>query len=152
LADGSIVRPGDVLQKVWRVRNTGSEAWPIGTTLCHVGGDSLGGFSGQVIGLVQPNALVNLAIQLTMPLKPGRYTSYWRLTTPRPTKARFGHRFWVTVHVEPSPHVPLNLSDEESLAVTQIVEFGFHDVDKILLLLRQEGGDTSKTIDRLLQE
>jgi len=152
LADGCLVRPGEVLHKVWRVRNTGNEDWPSGVRLMHVGGDLLGAISGQEVGMVKAGALVNLNLALTMPLAPGRYTSYWRLSTPSPTNARFGHRFWVTVQVvEALPKVP-EVSEEEGMSVSQIVEFGFTDVEKIITLLRQEGGDTGKTIDRLLQE
>jgi next-to-BRCA1 protein 1 len=185
LADGSMVRPGEHLDKTWRIRNCGEEPWPAGTKLMSVGGDIMGGpvFGQEVPSNVRPGEAVNVRIDLVMPTLPGRYTSYWRLTTPHPQNARFGHRFWVTVNVVPNafssgipsfvrpppPPAPVTvapavvhtatapppgfeLDDEFSMSVAQIVDFGFTDMDKIVAVLREENGDTGRTIDRLLAE
>ncbi|KAH9257914.1 hypothetical protein BASA81_003933 [Batrachochytrium salamandrivorans] len=108
LADGSIVRPGEHLQKTWRIRNVGDELWPAGTKLMHVGGDAMGGprLGQDLPAQVKPGDCVNVTVDLVMPNLPGRYTSYWRLMTPTPTSAKFGHRFWVTVNVVPAPPPP----------------------------------------------
>jgi len=104
LADGCVVRPGELLTKSWRVRNSGSEKWPKGTRIAHVGGDSFGGpLNGIAVPLAAPGEAVNVTVPLVMPHQPGRYTSYWRMITPHPTNAKFGHRFWVTVNVVPAP-------------------------------------------------
>jgi len=168
LADGSVVRPGEKLVKTWRIRNSGEVAWERGTKIMHVGGDSLGGpmFGVEVPVNVKPGDAVNVSVDLVMPMTPGRYTSYWRLTTPLPTSAKFGHRFWVTVNVvpvrttpppPPPPPMPVvNAATEEdddfSMSVAKIVDFGFTDVDKVVRVLREEKYDVGRTIDRLLQE
>jgi len=174
LADGSVVRPFEKLEKTWRIRNSGEDVWPAGSRIVHVGGDLLGGpVHGKEVGsVVRPGEMINLSVDLVMPSIPGRYTSYWRLTTPHPTNTRFGHRFWVTVTVippvasafpngiqrsmmnrpMPPPPPPPTVQDDGMLAVAQVVEFGFNDVEKIVAYLKQEGGDIGKVIDRLLQE
>jgi hypothetical protein len=38
------------------------------------------------------------------------------------------------------------------LAVSQITEFGFTDIDKIIAILRDVNGDAGRAIDRLLAE
>jgi len=102
LADGCAVRPGEKLNKTWRVRNSGGERWPRGTRIAHVGGDAFGGpVNGVEVPLAAPGEAVNVSVPLMMPTQPGRYTSYWRMMTPHPESAKFGHRFWVTVNVLP---------------------------------------------------
>jgi len=54
------------------------------------------------VPLAAPGEAVNITVPLMMPYHPGRYTSYWRLMTPHPQNAKFGHRFWVTVNVLPA--------------------------------------------------
>jgi hypothetical protein len=222
LADGCVVRPGEKLNKIWRVRNSGSEPWPAGTRIGHVGGDAFGGpLSGVEVPLAAPGQAVNVSVPLVMPTQPGRYTSYWRMMTPN-SHAKFGHRFWVTVNVVPQivPAVPVPVgqarafpgqiirappppptvqglrgifpapppppmmpgfvagspvvartgaprppppppvqADEEpvvmpelELAVAQITEFGFTDIDKIVKILKDVNGDASAAIDKLLEE
>jgi hypothetical protein len=227
LADGCVVRPGEKLSKVWRVRNSGAERWPAGTRIGHVGGDAFGGpLSGVEVPLAAPGEAVNVSVPFVMPVQPGRYTSYWRMMTPHPQNAKFGHRFWVTVNVVPqvvTPAVPVPqgqprafpgqiirapptvqglrgifptappppppqgaygfvtgspvvagrsaprppppplmqreqdaeepvVNPELELAVAQITEFGFTDIDKIVKILKEVNGDAGAAIDKLLEE
>lgn len=216
LSDGCVVRPGEQLDKTWRIRNSGSERWPAGTRIAHVGGDAFSGpVNGVEVPLAAPGEAVNVTVPLTMPYQPGRYTSYWRMMTPHPSSAKFGHRFWVTVNVipaapvppppavvpyppnggvviRPPPPVPFGtlpgspalpgrtmappptvvrpmpppppppvpavvdeepvVSPEHELAVSQITEFGFADIDKIVRILKEVNGDASAAIDKLLEE
>jgi hypothetical protein len=227
LADGCVVRTGERLNKTWRVRNSGSERWPAGTRIGHVGGDAFGGpVTGVEVPLAAPGEAVNVSVPLVMPTQPGRYTSYWRMMTPHPQSAKFGHRFWVTVNVVPSapqavsapiwqprafpgqiirppPPPTVNLSGftvpvpptapvppsppmfgfvagspmvpsrppftrppppppvqseepvvvpELEMAVAQITDFGFTDIDKIVKILKEVNGDTSAAIDKLLED
>jgi hypothetical protein len=108
LTDGCAVRAGEQLVKTWRVRNSGQERWPQGTRICHVGGDAFGGpVNGVEVPLAAPGEAVGVSVPLTMPQQPGRYTSYWRMVTPHPQSAKFGHRFWVTVNVMAASIAPV---------------------------------------------
>ncbi len=40
--DGTELAPGTQFTKIWRLRNSGSLAWPQQTQLVHVGGDEMG--------------------------------------------------------------------------------------------------------------
>jgi hypothetical protein len=223
LADGCVVRPGEKLNKVWRVRNSGSERWPAGTRIGHVGGDAFGGpLAGVEVPLAAPGEAVNVSVPFVMPIQPGRYTSYWRMMTPHPQNTKFGHRFWVTVNVVPhvitgavpepqgqarafpgqilsapptvqglrgvlpappprampgsvagspvvasrpsaprppppppvtrlEPEEPI-VSPDMELAVAQITEFGFADIDKIVKILKEVNGDAGAAIDKLLED
>jgi len=218
LADGCVVRPGEQLNKTWRVRNSGGDAWPAGTRIGHVGGDAFGGpLHGVEVQLASPGEAVNVTVPLTMPTQPGRYTSYWRMMTPHPQSSKFGHRFWVTVNVvaptttnqgasrdifpsagvvirsrtsqppsvsfppparptfgylpgspalpraippsaRPPPPPPMRptvvetpVSKEFEVAVSQITEFGFTDIDKIVRILKEVNGDAGAAIDKLLE-
>jgi len=100
MTDGCVVTPGERMNKTWRVRNSGGEQWAAGTRIVHVGGDPMGGpMTGIEVPRANPGEAVNVSVPLIMPQLPGRYTSYWRMITPAPTKQKFGHRFWVTVQV-----------------------------------------------------
>lgn len=104
MTDGCVVKPGENLIKVWRVRNSGTEAWPVGVRIAHVGGNSFGGpAAGVEVPRANPGEAVNVSVPLIMPSEPGRHTSYWRMITPFPANTKFGHRFWVTVNVVPPP-------------------------------------------------
>jgi hypothetical protein len=217
LADGSVVRPGELIKKTWRIRNSGEHQWPKGVRIAHVGGDAFGGpLEGVEVPLARAGEAVNVTVPLTMPTQPGRYTSYWRMLTPHPSNSKFGHRFWVTVNVVAPPTAPRALNPpgmvlrapeaprrptppappaftsvppviydnpvlvgspvtrvpppppprpsapvfEEELiisaelveSVAQITEFGFSDIDKIVKILKEVNGDTSRAIDKLLEE
>jgi hypothetical protein len=107
LADGSVVRPGEVIKKTWRIRNSGDQPWPKGVRIAHVGGDAFGGpIEGVEVPLARAGEAVNVTVPLVMPQQPGRYTSYWRMLTPHPSNSKFGHRFWVTVNVVAPPSAP----------------------------------------------
>lgn len=154
LTDGSTVSPGEKVMKVWRIRNSGTETWPMGTRICHVGGESLGGsVQGIVVPLARPNQLVDVAIPLLMPTQPGRYTSYWRMVTPAPQQSKFGHRFWVTVNVvAPKPvEQPSDSLSGYDDAIARLVDLGFTDINAICRVLKEVDGNEEKAIDRLLE-
>jgi len=104
IEDGSILKPAEKFNKVWRMRNSGEEAWPEETFLAFVGGDRLG--APEQVPLprtVNPGEEVDLAVEMTAPEQPGRYTGYWRLVTPN---GRFGQRVWVDILVNLPPATP----------------------------------------------
>merc|ERR550537_1066963 len=110
LPDGVVVAPGSKVCKIWKLANCGSQDWPSGTKLLHVGGDSLLERPEETI-VVDPaaaNGEVDVAVDLIAPEEPGRYISYFRLCGPR--GMRFGQRIWVMLVVAEDPEV----SDESS--------------------------------------
>ena len=102
--DGTEFAPGTEFTKIWRLRNSGSCAWPKATQLVHVGGDALGSVLGVDLVLPEeglaPEGEAEVSVDLVAPEKPGRYVSHWRLVSP--TGQKFGHRVWVLIQVVPS--------------------------------------------------
>ncbi|KAL1921063.1 uncharacterized protein VTP21DRAFT_11698 [Calcarisporiella thermophila] len=109
--DGAYVTPHQSITKTWCMENDGNRAWPNGTVLLCVGGDSMhptiispamawGRNNGVrfVVPPAAPGEKVNLVAHLRAPDIPGRYTSFWRLVAPDGT--RFGHRVWCDITVK----------------------------------------------------
>jgi len=95
--DGTNVNPEQPFVKIWKIRNEGTCAWPEATRLIFVGGDKLSNLEAIPVPAIEPNSEVDIAVDMVAPGKPGRYVSYWRLSTPDGT--RFGQRVWVDVIV-----------------------------------------------------
>lgn len=78
--DGTVMEPGTTFQKIWRVKNIGSCPWTTDYSLVFVSGSALGGESPiKLPKAVNPGEIVDLAVEMTAPSKPGNYRSYWQL-------------------------------------------------------------------------
>lgn len=95
--DGTNVIPEQNFVKIWKMRNEGTTAWPECTRLIFVGGDKISNVESILVPAIEPNAEVDIAVDMVAPSKPGRYVTYWRLTSPDGT--RFGQRVWVDIIV-----------------------------------------------------
>jgi len=149
LTDGTVVEPGGVYIKTWRVRNTSPNiVWPADARLCNIGGAPLGappqGFS---VPQARPGEIVDISCELHMPSEPGRYTSFWRLVTGPPNHQRFGHRMWVTVNVKDS--LPANVTED---AVARMVDVGYANVDQVVRALSATQGDVQRAIAHIEEE
>lgn len=108
---------GDDFMQIWWVKNEGLESWPEGTALQRVGGDDIpmvgqrslkafNSLNGDYLHVRQaaPGETVSLRVPMQVPLKPGIYHSYWRLSvgcTPNSTpRFPFGPRLWVALKVD----------------------------------------------------
>ena len=128
LPEGSVVEGGSNVVKRWRLRNSGTGAWPeMGVTVEHVAGDFLGSTQVSLDGLLPPGGLapgqeVSVAIDVAVPPEPGRYAAQYMLrhgagvaadlvSRPRRTPSStttahkggegtlFGQRLWVLIQV-----------------------------------------------------
>ncbi|BGP30814.1 hypothetical protein JCM10296v2_002571 [Rhodotorula toruloides] len=104
LLDGSIVPAGSEFHKVWAVR-AGSNGWPAGCHLVHVGGFSGRYFSGNgdkpssfEIPAAQPGEIVELQVECKAPEENGRFMDFWRVALPDGTP--FSDRLWIDITVE----------------------------------------------------
>jgi len=130
--DGTEFAPETAFTKIWRLRNSGSCAWPKTTRLMHVGGDELGCVLPVNLELPEgglaPDGEAEVSVDLVAPAKPGRYVSHWRLVSP--TGQKFGHRVWVLIQVVPKDeHSPqlmesLMASSQSSEEDTEMPEQG----------------------------
>jgi hypothetical protein len=117
--DGTVLAPGEVFMKVWRLRNAGNCSWRASARIVLEYGDPLGGFEGMTalfypagevpeprlgaggwadrLYQVQGDQVVDLPIMLRAPEKRGTYRAFYRLETEA---AAILGRFWVEIRVE----------------------------------------------------
>lgn len=107
LADGSRVIAGEQINKVFRVKNIGKEAWPAGTRLIFTGGDLIQSDSQSpqsqsansvIVPYAGVNEIVNISIDIVVPEIDGdeeRMRATFRLVTADGTK--FGPRIWIDI-------------------------------------------------------
>ncbi|CAL1405328.1 unnamed protein product [Linum trigynum] len=107
VVDGTVLAPSTPFKKIWRLRNNGNLVWPMGTRLVWIGGDRFSQTDSSVLEIpangLPVDAELDVAIDFTSPVLPGRYISYWRMVSPAGTK--FGQRIWVLINVDASLNV-----------------------------------------------
>lgn len=112
--DGTEIAPGIVFQQSWTLRNPGPSAWPAGSSVRFVGGDSMFNVddkhpssieaitfameSNQLITPLAPGETAEFTVILKAPLREGTSISYWRLKLPDGTP--FGHKLWCDIQVK----------------------------------------------------
>eukprot|EP01102_Stenamoeba_stenopodia_P007387 TRINITY_DN206_c0_g6_i1.p1 TRINITY_DN206_c0_g6~~TRINITY_DN206_c0_g6_i1.p1 ORF type:complete len:191 (+),score=32.49 TRINITY_DN206_c0_g6_i1:286-858(+) len=175
IQDGAVFAPGVEFEKVWRMKNTGTSPWPMGTQLAFKVGDKLSGTTEvfPVAQLAQPGETVNVSAALRTPTQPGRYIAYFRLIAP--DGSHFGHRIWADIVVEeskmdidvqppqPQPQLetepqpqpqpqppPSPFSSELENAINQMVSLGFENRAVNAEALRKASGSLEEAINLLL--
>jgi len=163
--DGSIVHCSSAFKKIWRMKNTGSSAWPANTRLRFVGGDKLCDVQDFEVALAQPGEQVNLAVDIVVPNQPGRYCTHFQLFSG---DNEFGDRIWIDVYAaplkveeepqQPEPIAPLipepeeaPFSVEEAESLMRLSDMGFSNVERNLELLRKHNNDLDLVIQSLLE-
>lgn len=152
---------GQPCPRTWHFVNNGTEAWPAGTRLAHVGADLLNApapFVAACSAPVLPGAGVDIRVDFVAPLTPGRYSTFWRLVTDG--GVRFGDRAWLSVSVltemgdeevrvedyvvveaPPEPYAP---------QLGELSAMGFTDASRCLTALHACAGDLNAAVLRLL--
>jgi len=104
IPDGTRLSPGESFLKTWRIMNVGTCEWTSDFSLVWVYGDQLGSVQQKHLKMtVFPGQEVDLTVEMTAPMVPGTYRSYWMLQDDMGTL--FGIRpandstFWVSVEV-----------------------------------------------------
>ena len=100
---GSVVEIGQDFRKTWKVQNNGTCPWMYQFILVSAGGDILGGATTKIQRSVTVWDWSELSIDLAAPKKPGKYTSYWRLSNGQ---TPFGATLAVTIVVTEPTTVP----------------------------------------------
>jgi hypothetical protein len=78
LPDGSIVIPGDSLDKRWEVENTGTCNWEIGYTLRLITGSEMGAHPEHPLFPARAGSVATIRIIYTAPDASGIYRSAWQ--------------------------------------------------------------------------
>lgn len=102
IPDGTIMSPGQVFYKTWRIKNTGTCPWNSAWKWVFTTGDLMGGAAVYPMPSIAPGQTMDMAIQLTAPTSDGSYTGYWKIQSQWGTliaDSGSGNPYWVTVVV-----------------------------------------------------
>ena len=77
IEDGTRVEPGQVMNKIWRVRNVGNTTWGNGYELAFDRGERMGAPNSTPLPSIKPGETADIAITLTAPTVEGKYRSTW---------------------------------------------------------------------------
>jgi hypothetical protein len=109
--DGTVVAPGEAIDKRWSVRNAGTCDWGPGYRLLPVDAGGLLGPAEVALYPALAGATATLQVALQAPVEPGLHTSIWRAQAPDGTL--FGDTVYLVIDVEPGPEVLLATSAVE---------------------------------------
>jgi len=101
IPDGTVVLPGVSVDKVWRLRNTGTCDWGAGYRWVYVGGEQLAAPDSVPVPTTAPGQEVDLRVVFTAPSTPGTYISRWQMQDPAGN--RFGIEATLSIVVRPAP-------------------------------------------------
>jgi len=80
--DGTFVKPGETLEKQWKVKNSGTCNWNATYTLRLIDGIELGAVNPQSITPLRAGVDGTIQIVFTAPTEPGNYVSTWQAFGP----------------------------------------------------------------------
>jgi len=79
-ADGTQLTPGQSITLTWKVQNTGTTTWNTNYSIRFYTGTKVGAADFNLKKTVNPNDTVDIPVQITAPMNPGKYTTYWVIT------------------------------------------------------------------------
>lgn len=82
IPDGSLIAPGNAIDKRWKVTNSGECNWDSRYTLRLIAGPDLGAREEQALYPGRSGAEATLQIIFEAPVEPGAYRSVWQAHTP----------------------------------------------------------------------
>ena len=101
LPDGTIVEPGQTLDKRWQVENSGSCNWDKRYHLKLVAGPNLGASIDQALFPARSNTQTMIRVTFTAPVESGVQRSAWQAHDPHGEP--FGDQIFIEIAVQESP-------------------------------------------------
>ncbi len=98
IPDGSVVKPGEELDKRWQVRNNGSCDWTDDFTLRIIAGDPLGSPETQALYPARSGSAAVIRMLLTAPQTPGNYRTAWQAFNPQ--NEPFGDPIYIEIIIQ----------------------------------------------------
>jgi len=104
IPDNTVMAPGDLFVKTWRLRNVGSCTWTKDYDLVFAGGDAMNASGSSALSHnVAPGEEVDVSMTFTAPDRAGTYRSNWKLRNAAGQVFGLGDDgakpFWVQVQV-----------------------------------------------------
>jgi len=81
IPDNTQLDNGEEFEKTWRVRNSGTCAWPENTVLAFAGQTQMGAPDSVEVGALEPGQEIDVSVTMKAPDEPGRYTGIWQMKT-----------------------------------------------------------------------
>ena len=100
IPDGTVAAPGSMLDKRWRVENTGTCNWDETYRLKLVSGPEMGVATEQALYPARSGTQVEIRIVFQAPQEAGLYRSAWQAYSPKGDP--FGDPFYIEIVVEAS--------------------------------------------------
>lgn len=130
IADGSPMSPATQFVQSWTLRNPGPATWPVGCSVCFVGGDGMldvdpnhPSHITQIRKAIRSNTIermvnvgeeVEFEVTMRAPEREGKAISYWRLKSA--DGLPFGHKLWCDIDVrknaKPQQDSPPKLAEQ----------------------------------------
>jgi hypothetical protein len=106
--DGTLMAPGQVFDKTWRLKNIGTCTWTTAYKLVFVSGERMEGpAEANLPREVPPGSTVDLTVRLTAPSTPGLYRGYWQFKNASGALFGIGSPailpWWVEIRVSGTP-------------------------------------------------
>jgi len=82
IPDGTVMKPYEKFQKIWRIQNTGTCKWDQGFGLTLWAGPDMGGsavYFSNNDKAVEPGGTVDLGVEMRAPVAPGDYVAHWTM-------------------------------------------------------------------------
>lgn len=103
-----VVKPGQALQKGWRIENSGTTTWSADFRFAYANGNTpvsnMGGMPVLIGQAVPPGQMIDIYVDLVAPQAPGVYQGFWQMKNA--AGKGFGEQVWVKVRV-PAPPTPV---------------------------------------------
>ncbi len=103
IPDFTVVAPGQPVNKVWRLQNSGTCAWDAGTILAYIGGIQMSAVSTVAVPWTPAGGTVDIGLNGVAPSQSGMQMSVWQLRNG--ADQFFGPQITVVVNVE-APAAP----------------------------------------------
>jgi hypothetical protein len=97
IPDGTVLTPGQTIDKRWEVRNSGSCNWNQRYSLRLISGDAMGANASMPLYPARAGTDATLQVLFTAPQAPGTYECQWQAATPDGTL--FGDAFYMQIVV-----------------------------------------------------
>jgi hypothetical protein len=100
--DGTVVIPGEIMEKTWRIKNLGPCTWNQDYALTFgyggEGTDWKNAKPAHIPNLIQPGQTVEITVTLRAPTESGSYGAYFRMKNDK--GFFFGNFIWIAIRVE----------------------------------------------------
>lgn len=97
IPDGTVVAPGDELDKQWQLQNDGTCNWDDAYTVRLIAGPDMGAIAEQALYPARSGTEFAVQMLFTAPEEPGAYRSAWQAYDPDGTE--FGDPFFIDIVV-----------------------------------------------------